>query len=57
LRHLDDVEIRQIGARARQRVLQHHTAEHRAQELETHVLELLESSSSRRNWNRARETA
>jgi len=29
--------LQEIGARARQRVLAHHTAEHRAQELERHV--------------------
>ncbi len=57
LHHLDDIEMRQIGARARHRVLQHHTAGHRAEELENHVLELLASSSIRRDWRRARETA
>lgn len=57
LHHLDDIEIRQIGARARHRVLQHHTAEHRAEELESHVVELLRSVSIRRDWPRARETA
>ncbi len=45
LQHPDEIEMRQIGARARQRVLQYHTAEHRAEELETHVVELLGSSS------------
>ena len=57
LHHLDDIEIRQIGARARHRVLQHHTAGHRAEELEAHVVELLGSVSIRRDWPRARETA
>jgi spore maturation protein CgeB len=57
LQHMDDIEVRQIGARARQRVLQHHTAGHRAQELETHVVELLGSTSIRRDWRPAREIA
>jgi spore maturation protein CgeB len=57
LHHLDDIELRQIGARARHRVLQHHTAGHRAEELETHVVELLGSTSIRRDWHRVRETA
>ena len=57
LHHLDDIEMRQIGSRARQRVLQRHTAEHRAEELETHVVELLGSRSIRRDWHRAWETA
>jgi spore maturation protein CgeB len=57
LHHLDEIEMRQIGARARHRVLQHHTATHRAEELETHVVELLGSKSIRRDWHSARETA
>jgi spore maturation protein CgeB len=57
LHHLDDIEVRQIGARARHRVLQHHTAAHRAEELENHVVELLGSISIRRDWHPARETA
>ncbi len=41
LRHLDETESAEIGARGRLRVLAHHTADHRAQELENHVLEIL----------------
>jgi len=37
----DEIELREIGARARHRVLESHTAGHRAEELETHVLELV----------------
>ncbi len=37
LRELSDTERREIGRRARQRVLAHHTAEHRAVELEQYV--------------------
>jgi spore maturation protein CgeB len=37
---LGDEEARRIGARARRRVLAQHTADHRAQELETHVAEI-----------------
>jgi hypothetical protein len=44
LRRLDESELRKIGALARQRVLACHTAEHRAQELEDHVGELLHTS-------------
>jgi spore maturation protein CgeB len=36
---LDPDELREIGARARARVLAEHTAEHRAAELEAHVRE------------------
>jgi spore maturation protein CgeB len=57
LRSMEETELRQIGARARQRVLQHHTAGHRAQELETHVIELLGSASTRRGWHRGRDSA
>ena len=35
-----ETELQKIGSRARQRVLAHHTAEHRAQELERHLQEL-----------------
>ena len=38
LRDVSDAEARQIGERARRRVLAQHTAAHRAQELETHLL-------------------
>jgi spore maturation protein CgeB len=41
LREFPEVERRKIGERARARVLQHHTAAHRALELESYVLELL----------------
>jgi spore maturation protein CgeB len=40
LRELDDRELSQLAARARQRVLAQHTAEHRARELEDHISEL-----------------
>ncbi len=38
LRDVSDAQARQIGERARRRVLAQHTAAHRAQELETHLL-------------------
>jgi spore maturation protein CgeB len=41
LRNVDEPERREIGRRARARVLAEHTAAHRAQELESHVCELL----------------
>jgi spore maturation protein CgeB len=41
LRDIPEPERRKIGERARARVLQHHTAAHRALELEGYVLELL----------------
>ena len=50
LHDLDDIEMRQIGARARHRVLQHHTAGHRAEELETHVADVLVSKLVQRHW-------
>ena len=43
LRHLTDIdedERHAIGARARERVLRVHTADHRAEELERHVAEV-----------------
>ena len=40
LRDLDGGELLQIAARARQRVLEHHTADHRASELEAHIREV-----------------
>jgi spore maturation protein CgeB len=40
LRTLPDNERRLVGARARARVMQHHTAEHRAAELEGYVLDV-----------------
>jgi len=52
LHYLDDLEMRQIGVRARLRVLQHHIAGHRAEELETHVAEVLGSTSIQRDWHR-----
>jgi spore maturation protein CgeB len=45
LRCLEEGELRQIGALARQRVLACHSAAHRAQELESHVGELLQTAS------------
>ena len=41
VRGMEEDERREIGARARARVLAHHTAAHRAVELEGHVAELL----------------
>jgi spore maturation protein CgeB len=41
LREIPEEERRQIGARSRERVLNSHTAAHRAAELETYVLEML----------------
>jgi spore maturation protein CgeB len=41
LRELPEAERRAIGERARQKVLAHHTAAHRAQELESYAQELL----------------
>ena len=38
LRELPEVERRRIGARARRRVIREHTAAHRAEELERHIL-------------------
>jgi len=49
LRHLREVkhpEARRIGARARARVLASHTAKHRALELETYALDLLQVPNS-----------
>jgi len=40
LHDLSDTELLEVGARARHRVLESHTAEHRALELERHVQEL-----------------
>lgn len=40
LRDLDGGELLQIAARARQRVLEHHTADHRAKELEALIREV-----------------
>jgi spore maturation protein CgeB len=48
LREIDDRELSQIAARARQRVLEHHTAEHRVRELEGHVHDLAGVRSVRR---------
>jgi spore maturation protein CgeB len=56
LKELDGGELLQIAARARQRVLEHHTAEHRARELEDHVLELLGPSPARRPGERRDNT-
>jgi len=44
LQDLDGGELLEIGVRARQRVLDLHTAKHRVQELETHVGKLLQTS-------------
>ena len=41
LRAVHETELRKIGVRARQRVLESHTADHRARELEGHLAELL----------------
>ena len=43
---LPEEELRAIGARARERVLRSHTAEHRAEELVTHVREAQEARVS-----------
>lgn len=40
LKSLSDRERREIGAKARRRVLAHHTAAHRAVQLENYLLEL-----------------
>jgi spore maturation protein CgeB len=40
LHHLDEAGLQQIAARARQRVLAFHTADHRVRELEEHLREL-----------------
>lgn len=48
LREIDDRELLQIAARARQRVLEHHTAEHRVRELEGHVNDLAGARAARR---------
>ncbi|WP_207435436.1 CgeB family protein [Sabulibacter ruber] len=44
--HLPEDERTAIAERARQKVLAHHTAAHRAQELESYILEVLSSESS-----------
>jgi len=44
---LDDAARHAIGARARERVLAEHTAEHRAQELERHVAGVLRGAATR----------
>jgi len=48
--HLEEGELNQIAVRARHRVLEFHTADHRARELEGHLMELRHQSlrSSRR---------
>lgn len=46
LREIPDDERRELGERARQRVLAEHTARHRAQELESYALELLSKSAA-----------
>ncbi len=56
LGELDGGELFQIASRARRRVLEHHTAEHRVRELEGHVRDLLGSRLSRRPDER-RESA
>jgi hypothetical protein len=45
LKQLPEAERRATGARARMRVLQHHTAAHRAAELERYVHEARERDS------------
>jgi len=45
LRELSETERQAIGERARQQVLRHHTAAHRAQELEQYARELMTVSS------------
>jgi spore maturation protein CgeB len=47
LRGMNEDERRAIGRAARERVLREHTAAHRAEELENHVLELLDRSVRR----------
>jgi len=49
LRELDEQERAKIARRARQRVLEHHTAEHRVQELEGYLRELVGVRSARRS--------
>jgi spore maturation protein CgeB len=49
LREIDDRELSRIAARARQRVLAHHTAEHRARELEVYIDELTGVGPGRRS--------
>jgi spore maturation protein CgeB len=49
LREIDDRELSQIAARARQRVLEHHTAEHRVRELEGYVEDVAGVKSVRRS--------
>ncbi|HTF80670.1 MAG TPA: glycosyltransferase, partial [Cytophagales bacterium] len=41
LLHIDETERKEIGLRARERVLREHTAAHRAAELEAYALDLL----------------
>ncbi len=54
---LDDSELQEIGARARHRVLERHTAEHRAWELETHVLDVLRPSPGQGDWRGLQKAA
>ncbi len=44
LRNISESERSQIGERARARVLAHHTAQHRAEELESYVLDVVKPS-------------
>ncbi|MGN6552165.1 MAG: CgeB family protein, partial [Verrucomicrobiota bacterium] len=46
LQTISEVERRRIGYRARERVLAKHTARHRAQELESYVMEILQPACS-----------
>jgi spore maturation protein CgeB len=50
LHNAPETELRKIGARARQRVLAYHTADHRAQELERHVDELRGGARPSADW-------
>jgi spore maturation protein CgeB len=57
LRRLDDSRLVEIGARARRRVLERHTAGHRVLELETHLLEMLPPLSTSRRWRNVHDAA
>lgn len=51
LNDLADGEREEIGRRARKRVLASHTAQHRAAELESYILELLSPSRAEASWS------
>ncbi len=45
LNEIDDVRLRQVGANARQKVLRHHSSDHRARELEQYYREVLTTTA------------